>query len=102
MYRLLNGSRAAQRDYRYHDQLRNAALSTLANIVEGFQRRSAKQFIQFLSYSRGSHAEAETRLRDGIARGYFTSENCANALLLAKRCGQALLRLSQSLERFVD
>jgi four helix bundle protein len=102
LYRLLASSKAAQRDFRYCDQLRDAALSTVANIAEGFHRRTTRQFLQFLTYSRGSHAEAEARLRDGIVREYFREHDCAQALQLAKRCGKALLRLSQSLEPFIN
>ncbi len=101
VYRLIELSPAAKRDRRYVDQLRNAISSTEANITEGFHRRTPSQFRQFLSYARGSHAEAEARLRDGIARRYFSEEECAEALRLAKRAAMAILRLMQSLEKFI-
>lgn len=101
VYRLLRRSPAALGDYRYRSQLREAVASTESNLVEGFHRHTAPQFIQFLSYARGSHAEAETRLKDGIAREYFSPESCSEALQLAKRCGQAILKLIQSLKPFV-
>jgi len=44
---------------------------------------------------------AETRLKDGITRGYFKREDCQKALLLAKRCGQAILKLLKSLGPFL-
>ena len=100
VYGLLRGSRAARRDLKYCDQLREAMRGTESNISEGFHRRSPRQFVQFLSYARASHAEAETRLKDGIACGYFTADACKRALLLAKRCCMAILRLIQSLEDF--
>lgn len=98
VYRLIENSPSAKRDRRFVDQLRNAISSTEANITEGFHRKSDGQFRQFLSYARASHAEAEARLRDGIARHYWREVECEVALRFAKRCGMATLRLMQSLE----
>ena len=96
---LLQASPAAMRRYKYRDQLLDAMDGTDANISEGFHRRSLRQFVVFLSYARASHAEAETRLKAGVAAGYFTQQRAARALHLAKRCCMAILRLIQSLER---
>ena len=101
VYRLVRHSGEANRDLRYRGQLFDAASSTEANVIEGFHRNRPKEFAQFLRYARASHAEAEARLKDGIARGYFSSEQCKEALLLAKRCSMALLRLLQSLTPFL-
>jgi four helix bundle protein len=101
VYRLVRESKSAEQDFRHRSQLFSALSSTEANIVEGFSRRSPKQFRLFLGYARASHAEAETHLKDGIDRGYFSQEACAPALVLAKRCGMAILRLLQSLAPFI-
>jgi four helix bundle protein len=101
VHRLIAGSKSAQRDFRFLAQICDALVGTESNTVEGFHRNRPREFAQFLRYARSSHAEAETRLKDGIARGYFKQIDCENALRLAKRCGQALLRLLQSLEPFM-
>jgi four helix bundle protein len=101
VHRLIAGSKLAQRDFLFVTQLCNALVGTESNTVEGFHRNRTREFAQFLRYARSSHAEAETRLKDGIARGYFKHADCEKALHLAKRCGQALLRLLQSLEPFM-
>ena len=44
------------------DQLRRAAISIPSNIAEGQQRYSIKEFIHFISISRGSTAELITQL----------------------------------------
>lgn len=44
------------------DQLRRAAISVPSNIAEGQSRNSSKEFIHFLSISKGSLAEMETQL----------------------------------------
>lgn len=43
-------------------QLRRAAVSIVANIAEGAQRQTSKEFVQFLFISYGSCAEVETYL----------------------------------------
>ena len=57
VYALVSGSPAASRDLRYRGQLFSAASSAAANITEGFVRRTAKEFRQYLSYARSSVAE---------------------------------------------
>ena len=44
------------------DQLRRAAISIPSNIAEGQQRYGVKEFIRFISISRGSTAELITQL----------------------------------------
>lgn len=43
--------------YGLTSQIRRAALSVAANIVEGFYRHSTKELIQFLTNARGSNGE---------------------------------------------
>ena len=44
------------------DQMRRSAVSIPSNIAEGQSRNSSKEFIHFLSISRGSIAELQTQL----------------------------------------
>jgi four helix bundle protein len=99
VYRLIDGSPTAKRDYKWRDQLKDAALSAESNVAEGFHRFRRKQMLLFYGYARGSHAEAEKRLKDGIARRHFTDRECEPGLRLAKRSGKALLELIKSIER---
>ena len=51
-----------KRDFRMRDQARAAAVSIVSNIAEGFEYKSDKQFIRFLTYSKGSVAELISQL----------------------------------------
>ena len=48
------------REYRFRDQITSSAISIMANIAEGFSRRSNKEFIQFLFIAKGSAAELQS------------------------------------------
>jgi four helix bundle protein len=102
IYGLVRRTAAAERDSRYRDQLFDAVLSVSANVAEGFARRSTNDFCLFLSYARGSAAEAITRLQDGVDRGYFTQAACEDALVLGRRTAAAIAGLQRSLRPFLN
>ena len=53
------------------DQLRRAAISVEANIVEGYALASTAQFRRHLRIARGSGAECECLIRIGRELGYL-------------------------------
>ncbi len=94
-------SRTARDDLRYRSQLLEAAAAVSKDIAEGFLRHSAGSFVRFLDYGLGSLVEAETRLSDGVQRGYFPDGRCAHALRLARRCLTATIRLKKSQQDYI-
>ena len=56
------------------DQMRRSSVSIPSNIAEGQSRNSSKEFIHFLSISRGSIAELQTQLILCVRLGYVEDE----------------------------
>jgi four helix bundle protein len=89
VYRLIRESREASWDRKYRMQLSNAVDGVDANMTEGFRRCGPGELATFLRYALASLAEAETRLKNGILRGYFAAPQCEEALAWARRCRAA-------------
>jgi four helix bundle protein len=54
--------RGFSRDRDLRGQIRRAAVSTMSNIAEGFERGSKREFIQFLTVAKGSNGEVRSQL----------------------------------------
>jgi len=59
--------------YALTSQMRRAAISIPSNIAEGAARTGDRDFLQFLSISRGSLSELETQLMIAKELGYLLS-----------------------------
>ena len=70
------------KDFGLMDQIRRSSVSIMANIAEGFARRSDKDFAHFLNISRSSSAEAQSHLYVALDQGYI-EENEFNEIYLA-------------------
>ncbi len=62
------------KDYGFKDQITRSGLSIPSNIAEGFERKSQKEYLNFLSYSKGSCGELRTQTYIGINIGYINRE----------------------------
>jgi four helix bundle protein len=58
-------------NYGLKSQIRRAAISIPSNIAEGAARTGSKEFLQYLSISRGSISEVETQLLIAKNLGYI-------------------------------
>ena len=62
------------RDFALRDQTGRAVVSLISNIAEGFERGGDKEFLQFLSLSKGSCGELRAQLYIALDQGYVTQE----------------------------
>jgi four helix bundle protein len=61
--------------YGLTSQLTRAGASVAANIAEGHERSTSKDFAHFLSIAKGSLAETETYVLLAIRLGYVTEDD---------------------------
>ncbi|HUL30587.1 MAG TPA: four helix bundle protein [Thermodesulfobacteriota bacterium] len=62
------------RDRGLCNQIQEAAVSTMANIAEGFDRQSKKEFSRFLYYASGSASEVQSHLYVTLDQNYITKD----------------------------
>ena len=73
VYQLSNQGLFAK-DYGLRDQIRRSSMSMMANIAEGYGRRSDKEFSNFLNVARSSAAETQSHLYIALDQGYLNQE----------------------------
>ncbi|MGI8919077.1 MAG: four helix bundle protein [Pyrinomonadaceae bacterium] len=59
------------KDFGLRNQIREASVSIMSNIAEGFERSGTKEFIQFLSTAKGSAGEVRAQLYVALDQGYL-------------------------------
>jgi four helix bundle protein len=72
IFECYRGSPLLQRDFKLWDQMNGASGSIMDNIAEGFERSSRNEFINFLSYAKGSAGELKSQLYRAESRKYFS------------------------------
>jgi len=77
-------------------QVQRAAVSTMANIAEGFERNRSGEFHQFLSVAKGSCAEVRSHLYAAHDAGYLDKDRFTEILVQAEEVGRIIggLRVS--------
>ena len=63
------------KDYGLKDQVQRSSVSTMSNIAEGFERGGDREFVQFLSNSKGSCGEVKSHLYVALDQNYITPVN---------------------------
>jgi four helix bundle protein len=61
-------------DYGLRNQMRNAAVSIPTNIAEGFERRSRKEYLNFLNIAKASAGECRSLLFIAFEVGYLQKD----------------------------
>lgn len=65
---------AFAKDFPLRNQIRGAAISTMSNIAEGFERGGTAEFVQFLTIAKGSAGEVRSQLYVALDQGYITQK----------------------------
>jgi four helix bundle protein len=87
---------AFARDFGLRDQIRNAAISTMSCIAEGFERESGdKDFRHFLSMAKGSVGEVRSQLIVAHDAKHVTDQQFEELYALC-------LEVSRMLSRFIS
>ena len=83
--------------YRLTHQLSRAAVSVPANIAEGHERSTAKDYAQFLAIAKGSLMEAETFLMLAIRLNYLTDQQTQSTFELITEISKMISVLRKKL-----
>jgi four helix bundle protein len=73
VYGLTNKDRF-RKDLDLVSQVKRSAISAMANIAEGFHRKSNREFMKFLDYSRSSIAETVSHVYVAFDQAYIDKE----------------------------
>jgi len=74
VYKATNLNPPFRKDLRLSGQIQAASTSIMANIAEGFIRRSDKEFIQYLFIAMSSASEVQSHLYVALDQKYITHE----------------------------
>jgi len=78
------------KDFGLRDQIQRASVSIMGNVAEGCDRGGDKEFIQFLSISKGSCGEVESHLYAALDQQYVSSTEFNRLYNLADEIGRLL------------
>ena len=74
IFQTYSNSEEFSKDYKLKDQINGSSGSIMDNIAEGFERSGRNEFINFLTYSKGSIGEVKSQLYRALDRKYISQE----------------------------
>lgn len=80
-------------DRGYREQIQRAAVSVMNNIAEGFERKTDKEYVQFLYVAKGSSGEVRSMLILGRELGYIQEKEMTEMKSLAEEISRILAGL---------
>ena len=86
----ITGNGAFKKNLRLSGQIQAAATSVMANVAEGFVRRSDKEFSQFLFIAMSSAAEVQSHLYVALDQEYVDKRRFDEIYEQAKKAGMLI------------
>ncbi len=87
------------RDYGLSNQMQRAAVSTMANIAEGFERMNPGEFHQFLVIAKASCGELRSHLYVALDNTYLTRPEFDSLFGLCDETGRLIGALRVAVEK---
>jgi four helix bundle protein len=78
------------RDFPLQKQIRDASVSVMANIAEGFERSGSGEFQQFLAIAKGSGGEVISHLYVALDQGYINHDEFRRLEKIARDTGRKI------------
>ena len=85
------------KDFALRDQTRRSCVSIMANIAEGYGRRSDKEFANFLNIAHGSVAETQSHLYVALDLSYIDQSRFSNLYELLNEISRMTISLAKHL-----
>ena len=86
------------KDFKLHEQIRDAARSAPRNIAEGFARYKHKDFARFVRIAKGSEMELLNHFQEAFDNGYMTDDERRTLEHAAKKA----IKAANGLIRYLD
>jgi len=98
IYKTLNG----KSDFVFRNQIKRSALSISSNIAEGFERKSDKECMRFLMYSKGSCGELRSQIYIGMNIDYIHKSQGKDWLIRATEISNMLAGLIKTKRKYIN
>lgn len=85
------------KDYSFRDQVQRAAVSVMNNIAEGYERKTNKEFKQFLFIAKGSCGEVRSMLDLSLSLGFIEQNDFDTAYGYTEEISRMLSGLIKTL-----
>jgi four helix bundle protein len=95
----VTGSHSLGADYGLSRQMQRAAVSIMANVAEGFERRSIGEFRRFIVIAKASCAELRSHLYVAVDVGYLNSAIAKQLIDRTEEVSRILYGLHNAIDR---